>query len=85
MGHTHLPFDIVCLAESELSHQHVTLCTLLWESEGQEGRREKEGGRGGGRKGGRREEEKEGERSKEERKKGKTEGRKVILNLLTAG
>ena len=64
MGHTHLPFDIVCLAESEPSHQHVTLCTLLWESEKKEGR--EGGGRGGegrgwgeqGRQGGRKRREK---------------------------
>ena len=89
MGHTHLPFDIVSLAESELSHQHVTLCALLWESEGKEGRREGRGeGRGweGARDAGReREEGKGGRRSKEERKEGEREGRKVILNLLTAG
>lgn len=74
MGHTHLPFDIVGLAESEPSHQHVTLCTLLWESEGKEGRR---GERNGGREGGRKERrEKKGEKNKEERKEGKREGRK---------
>ena len=84
MGHTHLPFDIVCLAESELSHQHVTLCTLLWESEGKEGRREKEGG-GEGEEGREERGGKGGRKEQEERKKGKTEGRKVILNLLTAG
>ena len=88
MGHTHLPFDIVGLAESEPSHQHVTLCTLLWESEGKEGRRE--GGEEGGekwRQGGReeREERKEG-RNEQGREKGRKEGgKKVILNLLTAG
>ena len=88
MGHTHLPFDIVSLAESELSHQHVTLCTLLWESEGKEGRREGRGegrGWGGAREAGREKKGKGGRRSKEERKEGEREGWKVILNLLMAG
>ena len=34
MRHALLLLDIVCLAKSELSHQHFTLCRLLWESEG---------------------------------------------------
>ena len=63
MRHTHLPFDIVCLAEGEPPHQHFTLCTLLWESEGKEegGKREERGRKGG------REREKKGKREREEK------------------
>ena len=63
MRHTHLPFDIVCLAESELPYQHLTLCTLLWESEGKEGRREAVGEK--------REEVRQGEREERKEENGK--------------
>ena len=46
MSHTHLPFDIICLVESKLPHQHFTLRTLLWESE-KIGGREMGGGKWG--------------------------------------
>ena len=69
MSHTHLPFDIVCLAESEPPHQHFTLRTLFWESEKIGGR---EMGRGSGGRG-KREEERKGNKVK-----GKRERKKVI-------
>ena len=66
MSYTHLPFDIICLAESEPPKQHFTLRTLFWESEKIGGRGEVEGGERGKKRG------------REIRKRGKRERKKVI-------
>ena len=75
MSHTHLPFDIVCLAESEPPHQHFTLRTLFWESE-KIGGRELRGGSGGR---GKREEERKGD--KEKRKEREEESNLAFLQF----